>query len=772
MLQSKMKWNFLDEPTIPQSMNDGMHISPMIMRLLAQRGVTEPADIKKFLSPDLADLNSPANLATIEKAKERVYDAIEHHEKILIFGDYDADGICSTAVLLHTLKELGADCDYYIPNRFSEGYGPNESAFRKAYEAGFTLIITVDTGIGAVDEVMWANQHGLDVIITDHHEVQETLPDAFAIVHPKSSPAYPFQELAGVGVAFKFAEYLLGYFPHHLLDLVAIGTIADLVPLVGENRILTYHGLKTLTKTERPGLKALKRVCRIDGHTTEKDVGFLIAPRINAVGRLQDADLAVDLLMTEDENKAEQMAEMIQALNEKRQRLVKQIVKEAEQMVDKDRGVIVVAKKGWNEGVLGIVASQLVREYDRPAIVLTIKEDLQEAKGSARSIPSFNIFESGMRIRHLFNRFGGHSQAAGMTLPLDNIEKVRDELDLMIMEELTPDELRQEIDICQTVSVTDLDEKLADDIERLAPFGIKNPRPIFHLKDIPSETRQIGSQNKHLKLKFKKDQTVLEAIGFGMGHLYPFITKQTNVSIVGELNINEWNGNRIVQIVMHDLKIDEWQLFDHRGKKVVDFTNFIHENERGLILGNEPINPLPVRTTFVSYAMEPSSMPKSDTLFVIDLPPDLSVFKKIMHHVRPMNVHMCFRVTDGAYMKPFPDRDDFKWFYALLFKRRTLDLHKELKKIMTVKSWSKERVLFMAKVFFELEFVKINNGIIQINPRPSKKDLRESKLYQQRLQQAEIEKTLYYSTYNELKNYLLNCVGHTPALKEEVSHGL
>src|SRR5699024_7198989 len=248
--------------------------------------------------------------------------AIEHQEPILVFGDYDADGVSSTTILLLALKELGANCHYYIPNRFTEGYGPNEPAFQKAYKDGFRLIITVDNGISAVHEADIANKLGIDLIITDHHEPQEKLPEAFAILHPKCSPGYSFKDLAGAGVAFKFAEQLLGYLPEQLLDLVAIGTIADLVPLVGENRIFAYYGLQALTKTARPGLRALMMRCKMDDPVTEEDIGFLIGPRLNAVGRLQDADLAVQLLLCDDVKTAEELADEVQALNEERKQIV------------------------------------------------------------------------------------------------------------------------------------------------------------------------------------------------------------------------------------------------------------------------------------------------------------------------------------------------------------------------------------------------------------------------------------------------------------------
>src|SRR5690625_1245995 len=385
MLASKAKWNVLHDENKPslEDLEAGKDLSSITKELLVQRNIVTEEAVNDFLFPDMSRLHSPHHLTMIEKASKRVHEAISKEEKILVYGDYDADGVSSTALLMKTLIELDAHCDFYIPNRFTEGYGPNEAAFREAANKGFSVIITVDTGISAVHEAKIAKELGIDLIITDHHELQEELPDSYATINPKRAPTYPFHELAGVGVAFKFAERLLGYFPEHLLDLVAIGTIADLVPLIDENRILAYHGLQKLTTTTNPGLKALKQICKIEGTVSEENVGFLIGPRLNAVGRLEDARLAVELLMADDPIEAEEIALMIESINDERRQIVRDIVKEAEQMdlFNEDTGVIIAAKEGWNEGVLGIVASQLVRKHDRPAIVLTIKPETGEKIG-------------------------------------------------------------------------------------------------------------------------------------------------------------------------------------------------------------------------------------------------------------------------------------------------------------------------------------------------------------------------------------------------------
>lgn len=779
MLAGKANWEFLSDKEDSSSINlKNMDISPITKELLIQRGITSNEDITNFLSPQLEHLHEPHNLSMIKKATTRVHKAITNKEKILIFGDYDADGVTSTTLLLKTLQELGAKCDFYIPNRFTEGYGPNEQAFRRADEEGFSIIITVDTGIASVEEAIVAKQLGIDLIITDHHEIQEELPDAFAIINPKCSTSYPFAELAGVGVAFKFAQCLLGYFPEHLLDLVAVGTIADLVPLIDENRVLTYFGLRELTLTKNVGLRALKKICKIEGNVTEENVGFSIGPRLNAVGRLEDAELAVELLMSEDEQDAERIAEKIQEINEARQQLVNKIIVEAEQMIEckeNERNVIIVAKEDWNEGVLGIVASRLVNKYDRPVIVLAIKNETGEMKGSARSIPAFNLFKNCMQIKELFTQFGGHSQAAGMTFPKENLSLIQNKLKELIKDQLAIEDFSKVIEINKELAISYINEKLINEINLLAPFGMGNNKPIFHIKGVPFEVRQIGHMNKHLKLQFKQDNTLLEGIGFNMGDLYKFMTPHTTISIVGKLNINEWNGVKKAQVIIEDIKIDEPQLFDHRGKKDVNILPYVKNHEHNLVLSKAGLgesDPLWEHVEQINYNTDVSMMKEVDTLYIFDLPPDLLSLKRIITTTNPNNIHVCYYVKESTYLSSFPSRDSFKWFYSLILNRSRLDLKTELNNIMRAKQWTKERIIFMSKVFAELDFIEINDGVIQAMPAPRKRDLKESTLYQQQLDKAEIEKVLYYSNYEKLKSWFESNISRLDTTEEEISYGL
>lgn len=775
MLDSQANWKFTREKS---DLLDGtLHSSPFIQELLFERGIRTSEETERFLSPDVKNLHPPRQLASVDQAADRVYEAIESEEKILVYGDYDADGVCSTAILIESLRELGAHCDYYIPNRFTEGYGPNEQAFKNAAKSGFSVIITVDTGIASTHEVEVANELGIDVIITDHHEIQENIPDAYAIIHPKLSPDYPFKELAGAGVAFKFAQHLLGYFPEHLLDLVAIGTIADLVPLLDENRILAYFGLEKISTTTRPGLIAMKKNCYLTKHVTEEDVGFRIGPRLNAVGRLQDADLAVQLLLVDDDYEARELANTVEQLNSERQQIVADIVDEARQMVDTSsrKEVILVCKEGWNEGVLGIVASRLVNEFDRPAIVLTTDSDRSVAKGSARSIPAFHLFDNCMEVKDLFTSFGGHSQAAGMTLPVENISALKQALNQRIDEKLTEKDFKQTIEVNRSLTLSEINESLIHEIEQLAPFGIGNPKPIFHVKHVPERIRQLGQMKNHLKIHFNNADAKLEGIGFGMGHLCDYIAQETPVSIVGELGINEWNGNRNVQMMIRDLQVDEWQMFDHRGKKHNDIMSYIQPNKRVVVVKNQinsSVETMSECVKLVTYDDFLDTVGEAHTLLLYDLPPQLNRLEQIVKATNPVNIHVCFHVENSTYLSAFPSRKDFKWLYAMLYKRGKLHINNELTMIMDAKKWSKEYIQFMIRVFVDLNFVTYDEGVLSLNPSPTKQDLSSSRTYQHRVNRATIEKTLYYSTYDELKQWFEKSLRPVDSPKEEITHGL
>ncbi|KIQ94938.1 Single-stranded-DNA-specific exonuclease recJ [Anoxybacillus thermarum] len=569
MLASKTRWNMKQvNAQQVQMIAQALHIAPLVATLLVSRGYDTVEAARSFFE-QRQSFHSPFLLNDMQKAVERIEKAITKGEHILVFGDYDADGVSSTVVMVSALREKGANVSFYIPNRFSEGYGPNEQAFRLAKEQGVSLIITVDTGISALHEANVAKQLGIDLIITDHHEPGPVLPESYATIHPKISPNYPFKHLAGVGVAFKLAHALIGRVPYEWLDVVAIGTIADLVPLQDENHLFARLGIEQFRQTNRLGLQALCKQCGVS-HTavTEDTIAFMIGPRINAAGRLDCADPAVQLLLTTDVHEADTLAEQIDMMNRERQQLVNDITEEAIQLVEQhyvDDRVLVVAKEGWNVGVIGIVASRLVERFYRPTIVLSIDQEKGVAKGSARSIEGFDLFANLSNCRDILPHFGGHPMAAGMTLSLHDVDELRHRLNEAAKQQLTPEHFVPvtHVDVC--CSISDVSLELIEQMNRLAPFGMGNPKPRVLLERVQLDTlRKIGTDQSHLKLLLVEDGKTLEAIGFGFGHIGDEIAPNARLSVVGELSINEWNNFRKPQLMIQDIAVNEWQLFDVR----------------------------------------------------------------------------------------------------------------------------------------------------------------------------------------------------------------
>lgn len=767
MLKSKANWKW----------NESHDTTSIIDQLLYERGIETAEEKEQFLHPKLEYIQPPEAFHHIEKAKQRIMTAMEQAEKVMVYGDYDADGVTSTALLMTAFMELGVKADYYIPNRFEEGYGLNENALRSFQEKGYTVVVTVDNGIANVDEAKVAKELGIDLIITDHHEMQTSLPDAYAIIHPKLSEQYLFKELAGVGVAFQFAHHLLEYFPTELLDFVAIGTVADLVPLKGENRILTYYGIEALTNTLNIGLEALKASAGITENVTEQDIGFKLGPRINAVGRLENAMIAVELLLTDDDEVAKELAEEIESLNRERQAIVNRIVQDAEQRVDTDDDVIILYDETWHEGVLGIVASRLVSKFDRPVIMLCYKEKTNELKGSARSISAFNLFENGMELEHLLTTFGGHSQAAGLSFPIENYNDVKTAFNNQIRSQLTEEQYKQEILITKELTLEQMTERLVDQISDLAPFGMGNEEPKFLLHNIPTQIRQIGQQQNHLKLQFKMGQQIVDAIGFQFGKLAPLIADQTNISLVGSLQINEWNGNKTVQMLIKDIAINEWQLFDYRGRKQHKFfMPFIQQYEGNTILTDD-IQGMKallgdIDATFITYDSVSSELKQADIIYICDLPSDINILKNIVQQVKPSSIHISYHVEESAFFNRLPSRDEFKWLYGYALQYGPVQLKVDLPNIIQSKKWTKEKVIFMLKVFLDLEFITINNNILYVNRDAENQSLEQSKVYQKRIKQSEMEQTLYYATYDEIKQWFQPLVQEARTIEEEVVYEL
>jgi single-stranded-DNA-specific exonuclease len=548
-------------------------VNPVILQLLYNRDIIEQKDIDKFLNPEYEhNLHDPFIFKDMKKATKRIWKAIEKKEKIVVHGDYDADGVCSSVVIYDTLKSLGADVSVFLPHREREGYGMNTKTVQRFIDEGNNLIITTDCGITNHEEIAQAKKSSIDVIITDHHEAPNDLPSAYAILNPHvKDEAYPFKNLAGSGVAFKLASALITEslekpeysfpegFEKWLLDMVAISTVTDIMPLLDENRVFVKYGLIVLEKTRRPGLKALmetigNRRGKIDTFT----IGFQIGPRINAAGRMDHAKLAFQLLTAESKEEAEILAEKLQLNNVKRQKITGNFVKEAKTQigdVDSKMTLLFAVGKGWPAGIIGLIAGKLADEYYRPTLILT--EIDGKITGSGRSIKEFNIVKALEKTKDHFEKWGGHSQAGGFTLKsVENVGQFQKDFQKVINEELEGKELSPFLEIDAEIKLNEVDWKFFGQLDSFQPFGESNRSPYFLSKDAKVVgIQQVGNGGKHLKLMITDESgNVKKTIGFGFGELFDIIEIGGKVNVVFEIGVNEWNGNRELQLKIIDLK--------------------------------------------------------------------------------------------------------------------------------------------------------------------------------------------------------------------------
>ncbi|OGC10059.1 single-stranded-DNA-specific exonuclease RecJ [candidate division WOR-1 bacterium RIFOXYC2_FULL_37_10] len=559
------RWDLLPpNDEISRTLSKELNISPITAQILINRKILDPKNAQEFLSPRLMNLNDPFNIPDIKKGAERIILAKQRGEKVVVYGDYDVDGVTGTAILLETLKHIGMNPSYYIPYRYGEGYSLNIGAVKKLKEEGTNLIITVDCGISSFLEIEEANSLGMEVIVTDHHNIPKELPNAYAIINPKLiKEENTSRNLSGAGVAFKFAWGLLrtlgnneNGFLTSLLDLAALGTIADVVPLTGENRILAKKGLEVLKERKRLGIAALALAAGLKEDLSIRDINFGLAPRINAAGRLEHASLAVNLLISKEAFEAETLAKQLHGINIKRQEIgeimnkeISLKIKEADIAKEK---IIVMSGENWHAGVIGIIASRIVEKYYRPVVLISINEGL--GRGSARSIDGFNVFNLLDSCRDLFIDFGGHAAAAGFAIEpmkIPELQKRLAEALLTLDIDFTP---RITIDALLNPEQATLG--LVEELALLGPYGQDNPSPIFISSDLhPIDIKSVGNDGAHLKIKFiGKNSATVDAIGFGLGKLKDSINLNSNCDIVYSLERNLWNGFESVQFNLVDVK--------------------------------------------------------------------------------------------------------------------------------------------------------------------------------------------------------------------------
>jgi single-stranded-DNA-specific exonuclease len=557
-----------DDPTAARLAAE-LHVSPTMARLLCIRGFDDPERAQRFLSPSFEHLHDPFALTGMREAIDRILAAIARRERIAVHGDYDVDGVTSTVILRRVLELLGADVVHFIPERLRDGYGLQPSTLTRLRAEGVRLAISVDCGIRAAEAAACAREAGLDLIITDHHEPDVTLPDALAVINPKRHDCrYPEKNLAGVGVALKVVQALCekagrsGWLPA-FVKVAAIGTLADVVPLTGENRVIAKLGLALLSKgPHKVGLRSLLEASGLAGRELDSyHIGFVLAPRVNAAGRMSTPDIAARLLLASDERmatEARELAEQLNAENLRRQQEEADILAQAQMAVEGDpdigaRTVIVVAGEGWHRGVIGIVASKLVDRFHRPAVVISVEGDI--AHGSCRSIPCFNMLGALESCPDLMTRFGGHRQAAGLTMAASNVRQLRARINQHADALLQPDDLRPRLWIDETLSLPSINAQVVSELAALAPFGAGNPNPIFQASRLEVVDGPRRVRDRHLKMAFRQDGRVMRGIAWRALEREPFVlANRAAIDVAFSLEQDSWNGERYLQLSVADFR--------------------------------------------------------------------------------------------------------------------------------------------------------------------------------------------------------------------------
>ena len=727
-------------------------ISKNIAKILNARNITDMTSVKKYFSDEYEEGYDPFLMHDMQKAVDRINEAIENEEKILVYGDYDADGITSTVLLVETLISMGANVSSYIPNRFEEGYGPNKEAFTKIIDSGITLIITVDNGIAGVEEVDLANELGCDVIVTDHHKIQDTIPNAYAIIHPEHPEGnYPFKKLAGVGVAFKLAHALLEIFPDFLLDLVAIGTIADMVSITDENRIFVKQGLELINEDPRIGLKMLLELSGIDTKIDEQTVGFYIAPKLNSIGRMDSAKLGLTFLMAEEPVTARALAEQIEQYNIQRKQVTEDIVKDVISKIEnsekKQKNVIMVSGE-YHEGVLGIVASNIVEKYQKPVFIMNEKEGV--LKGSARSIFDFNIYEAMNKISDLFLAFGGHTLAAGFSFEKSNFEKIEEFLDNEFEEFKQNNDLKANKNIDIVTSLEDISYQFLNSLDALKPYGMDFEKPTVLIENaMVLNKAYFGSEKQYLRLTIADEVGNLDCITFKDSVTFDKVEKNDIIDLLCNIDKNNFNGRTKLQAHIIDIHIKEFLFEDLR------FINYD--------IANIDINCLKLSkykddkdNNFYQYKDLDSLIDEEfEYIYLLDIPTSKEYLYKIIN-LKPKKVFLICeekQVLSDVYLI---DKNRLIKLFNLILStnNKQINVAQQLDKLLAVLKTNVDSLKIMIQIFKELELINFVNNTIILNPDYKTVDLKKSSSFIRMENIFEVENLLLKESITNINKIL------------------
>ena len=727
-------------------------ISENIAKILNARNITDMTSVKKYFSDEYEEGYDPFLMHDMQKAVDRINEAIENEERILVYGDYDADGITSTVLLVETLISMGANVSSYIPNRFEEGYGPNKEAFTKIIDSGITLIITVDNGIAGVEEVDLANELGCDVIVTDHHKIQDTIPNAYAIIHPEHPEGdYPFKKLAGVGVAFKLAHALLEIFPDFLLDLVAIGTIADMVSITDENRIFVKQGLELINDDPRIGLKMLLELSGIDTKIDEQTVGFYIAPKLNSIGRMDSAKLGLTFLMAEEPVTARALAEQIEQYNIQRKQVTEDIVKDVISKIEnsekKQKNVIMVSGE-YHEGVLGIVASNIVEKYQKPVFIMNEKEGV--LKGSARSIFDFNIYVAMNKISDLFLAFGGHTLAAGFSFEKSNFEKIQEFLDNEFEKFKQNNDLKANKNIDIVTSLEDISYQFINSLDALKPYGMDFEKPTVLIENaMVLNKAYFGSEKQYLRLTIADEVGNLDCITFKDSVTFDKVEKNDIIDLLCNIDKNNFNGRTKLQAHIIDINIKEFLFEDLR------FINYD--------IANIDINCLKLSkhkddkdNNFYQYKDLDSLIDREfEYIYLLDIPTSKEYLYKIIN-LKPKKVFLICeekQVLSDVYLI---DKNRLIKLFNLILStnNKQINVAQQLDKLLVVLKTNVDSLKIMIQIFKELELINFINNTIILNPDYKTVDLKKSSSFIRMENIFEVEKLLLKESITNINKIL------------------
>ncbi len=747
MYQSKYEWKVRKKTAdIEEGLVQKLKLNNLEKTVLENRGYTQEEDLNKIFNP----VSYAASLVRdMAQAVERIESAIINEESILIYGDFDADGITSTVLLSNALRRKTQNVEFIIPDRISDGYGPNMSIFEEVVVGQFDLVITVDNGISGKEEIAFLKENDVDVIVVDHHTFGDHIPDA-TIIHPDHPEGdYPYNELAGVGITYKLVQ-ALGLDTREDLALVAIGTIADLVPVIDENKKLVTEGLEVLNDQTLLGIKSLLRSAGHDGHIDEETIGFTIAPRLNATGRLGEASIAVELLMEEDPDAAYELSMAVERMNLERKQLVEEIHTEAADMADGTSQINIVYNEGWHPGVIGIVASRLVDQFGKPAIVFTL--DGTVYRGSARSIEGVDLHGVIKEHSTHYNSYGGHSQALGIEVAANDIETFKNELG-EYFESLGLD-LRPVKHIDYQLKPGNMKMKEFERFERLKPFGQSFKTPIFMVNNVKiGVIRQVGKDKSHIKITVPELE--LDVIGFKFGHLIHEVGNGDTISLIGTVNINEFNQKRSLQMILLDAAIDTVQIMDMRSRTDQQF-DIINQDDVFLIQeGREKKGQ--------NYYHYGERLPfVTGSVILRDLPDSLDNLAYSLNDIHISKMILIFHSKNELFFSGLPNRSDIEDLHTVIegAEDGSINLAKHAPPLSKKLGITMTFLKMMTDIMEDLKIISLKNGIVYKGNADMEWNLNESAHFRLLNSRMEAETRLKMSSTNELKQYVRTLISN------------